>query len=93
MYVDLGGTRPSGRYFIRLPNGRVFCVEPIEERVNRSKDWGWYEGLDVAAGGATNEQASIITEANGFKDIQIVQNPMDVVEQAMREDGTLRGSA
>lgn len=79
----------TGRYRIRLSNGRTFTVEPIEDRVRTDGGWGWYEGLDPAEGGAVAPADSVITPENGYRNIQVVKNPMDVIEQAMREDGLL----
>lgn len=78
----------SGRYFVRLPNGRTFTIEPVKERVERAKDWT-NGGIEKPEGGATPDSASVITEENGYRNIQVVQNPMDVIDQAMREDGLL----
>lgn len=78
----------TGRYTMCLPNGRKLTVEPIKERVERALDWT-NGGIVKPTGGAVPPEASIITEANGYKNIQIVQNPQDVVDRMMREDGLL----
>jgi hypothetical protein len=78
----------TGRYIARLPNGRTFIVEPIEDRVRTDAGWGWYEGLDPARGGAVRPEESRITPER-CKNIQVVGNPMDVIERAMRDDGLL----
>lgn len=77
----------SGRYMIRLPNGRRFLVEPVKERVERALDWT-NGGITKPTGGAVAEEESQITPEL-CKDIQVVQNPSDVIEQALREDGLL----
>ena len=96
-YIDVGEP-PTGRYFIRLSNGRTFCIEPLHERDQKVTDVAWRNGgisgdamkhKSVVQGGSTLESESIITEANGYKNIQVVANPMDVIERAMREDGLL----
>lgn len=88
----------TGRYRVKLPNGRVFTVEPIRERDQRVNDVVFRNGgisgdemkhKATVQGGAVPEAESVITLENGFKNIQVVQNPMDVIEQAMRQDGLL----
>lgn len=74
----------TGRYRVRLPSGRIFEIEPVEDRV-RGKDWGWYEGLVPAKGGAVRPEDSVITPAT-HRNIQIVANPTDVIEAALRDD-------
>lgn len=88
----------TGRYKVKLRNGRVFTVEPIRERDQRVNDVAFRNGgisgdemkhKATVQGGAVLESESVITPENGYRDIQVVQNPMDVIEQAMREDGLL----
>ena len=58
----------TGRYFVRA-GGRLFCVEPIDGRVNESKQWR-VGGVDEVRGGSVPEGESIITVANGFTNIK-----------------------
>lgn len=65
----------SGRYFITdIKSGRKFCVEPIGDDRN---NWGDYDPVTKKFTGnygekyrgSIEEEDSIITEENGFKNI------------------------
>lgn len=58
----------NGRFYVRTASGRTFCVEPVEGRVDESKDWK-VGGAPQADGGAIRECDSIITPENGFTNI------------------------
>lgn len=88
----------TGRYRVKLPNGRVFTVEPIRERDQRADDVAFRNGgisgdemkhKAAVQGGSVLDSESVITPENGYRNIQVVQNPTDVIEQAMRQDGLL----
>ncbi len=75
----------SGRYFVTAANGRRFCVEPVEGRVNESKSWR-VGGADDVRGGATTEAESIITESNGFTHIKTLPpsvSPEDYIAELL----------
>ena len=68
----------SGRYYIKYPNGRTFCVEPIRERNQKEDDCaftnGGTDGTTVKnkseiEGGSILREESIITKENGYKNI------------------------
>lgn len=66
----------TGRYFIKMPSGRTFCVEPIAERNQKIDDSaftnGGIDGTEIKnkhLGGAIREEESIITEENNYKNI------------------------
>lgn len=68
----------TGRFYVITPDGRTFCVEPIDNSQGKGKErWGDidpatkkltgnYDGKYV---GSIHEDESIITEENGFKNI------------------------
>ena len=69
----------TGRHFIYV-DGRTFCVEPIDNSLGKGRKWG---DLDPATKkvtghygekhiGAIHESDSIITEANGYRNIEIL---------------------
>ena len=82
----------SGRYIIKsFKTGRVYCVEPIGS--NKPADWGSYnpstgnienkKGFDKHRG-AIDEKDSMITEENGFKNIEysgVGCSPFSVIER------------
>lgn len=80
----------TGRYYvIDQASGRKFCVEPIG---NPHTQWGDInpatKKVEGAYGnkyrGSINESESIITEENGFKNIQY-GNPSDVIDKLLRK--------
>lgn len=66
----------TGRFYVVM-NGRTFCVEPIDESVGRGRNWGDVDPVTKKLTGSYGEKYpgavhpddSIITEANGFKNI------------------------
>lgn len=86
----------TGRHYIKTKEGRVFCVEPIDNSQGKGKQkWG---DIDPAtkkitgkygdkAVGAIHEDDSIITEENGFKNITMVSrgNPYDVIDKLIKD--------
>jgi hypothetical protein len=72
------GYNNFGRYSVKRPDGRVFCVEPLIDKQFVKRDWGnaspgsgkWtgpaYEPKNP---GGVKSTDSIITEDNGFKNI------------------------
>ena len=64
----------TGRYFICDLNGKVEkVVEPINEHPERNADWK--VGVsNLLEGGSIKEKDSIITQENGFKNIQYISN-------------------
>lgn len=79
----------TGRYFVRTPEGRTFCVEPIKERVERALDWT-NGGIQKPTGGAVPEGESIITPENGFINIRVAGNPMDAINTLLKEGATMK---
>jgi hypothetical protein len=84
-----------GRHIVHDPSsGRTFYVEPILPNVHYRAVWGdvdpatkrltgTYNGK--SRGGVT-EQESLITEANGFKNIRLVEgSPYSEIEKILQE--------
>lgn len=70
----------TGRYFVVLPSGRKFCVEPIAARgdkidghVYTNGGIGGDETKNDQLGGSIREEDSIITPENGFKNIVMLR--------------------
>ena len=61
----------TGRYYIRDPrSGRVFCVEPINERnQQQNADTFGQGGITQVRGGSVHPHDSVITTENGFINI------------------------
>jgi hypothetical protein len=76
--------KSTGRYHVRMPSGRVYTVEPVEGRVNESKEWR-VGGAQAVRGGSVPEAESVITPANGYTTIGFAPNPMDYIAQRERE--------
>ena len=80
----LTNTDDTGRFIVESKRtGKTYFVEPID---NRSKtDWTQWGSIDPATGkmmnkpgfrkyhGAINEEESLITKDNGFKNIQLLE--------------------
>jgi hypothetical protein len=91
----------TGRYFIKYPNGRVFCVEPIRERNEKEDERkftnGGTDGTSVKnksqiEGGSVAREDSIITAENGFiniTEIGIGQNPQDYIDRIVNNGTTV----
>lgn len=66
----------TGRMFFYDLNGKLYkVIEPINEFPDRNADWD--NGIDkknMPEVGAIREEDSIITEANGFKNIRYVKS-------------------
>lgn len=85
----------TGRHYIRTKDGRLFCVEPIDNTVGKGKrKWGDINPatskVEGSYGdkflGAVHEDDSIITKENGFKNIQMTSgNPYDVINKLTGE--------
>ena len=77
-------------YIVDIKTGRKFCVEPVG---NPRTDFGdinpatkKIEGnYGMKYRGSIDEKDSIITEANGFKDIGYAQNPLDYIEKLLKK--------
>lgn len=73
----------TGRFYVKIGT-RTFCVEPIDESVGRGRTWGDVDPVTKKLTGSYGEKYpgavhpddSIITEANGFKNI--VELPVGV---------------
>ena len=85
----------SGRYYVKLKNGRTFCVEPIDDTPHMV-EWGDIDPVSKKLTGtygkkhrgAIRSEESIITEENGFKNIKILepgQNPDDYINQLIKQ--------
>ena len=48
----------------------TLVIEPINEHPDRNADWGKTDTTNLPTGGSIKEKDSIITEANGFKNIK-----------------------
>ncbi len=60
----------SGRFFVRSPDGRMFCVEPMSGKSQRIHDLEIDAGgISVTPGGSVREEDTVITEVNGYKNI------------------------
>lgn len=83
----------TGRQFIKTKDGRRFVVEPIMPNSTYSgKGWG---DIDPASGkvtggygnkykGAITEDESIITEENGFKNIEVFKGSIDSYLESLK---------
>ena len=68
-------------YFVHTKEGRVFCVEPIDNVVGKQKLWGDIDPASKTLNGnygnkypgSIHESDSIITKENGFKNIGFTQ--------------------
>ena len=66
----------TGRHYVTI-GSRTFCIEPIDEYVGRRSAWGDVDPVSKKLTGnygekypgAVHPDDSIITEANGFKNI------------------------
>jgi hypothetical protein len=75
----MGKIMSTGRYYVKdQATGRVFCVEPISERnekttgkvfINGGFDGNAEKNKSNPLGGSIHEEDSIITTDNGFTDI------------------------
>ena len=61
----------TGRYTISK-GGRTFLVEPISPFFDRNGEWGGPDLSNMPVNGAVHPNDSIITEENGFTNIQIL---------------------
>lgn len=85
----------SGRYYITdIETGRKFCVEPIGN--NHAADWGDInpatKKVEGSYGqkhrGSIDENESIITEENGFKniiDLEPGMSPEDYINNLLKQ--------
>lgn len=68
----------TGRYGVyRFAGNKLVLesvVEPINEFPDHNADWGKTDTTNLPTGGSVRPEESIITEANGFKNIKIVKN-------------------
>lgn len=80
----------NGRYYVRdLETKRLFCVEIIHGRSDR-EDGDWQNGgIDpVKHRGSIDLRDSLITEENGFKNIEVLPmgaNPIDRINQLLKQ--------
>lgn len=87
----------TGRFYVTTADGRKFCVEPIDNSLGKGKErWGDidpatkkltgdYNGKHI---GSIHEDESIITEANGFKNIVTLPvgvSPMGYIDMLIAE--------
>ncbi len=87
----------SGRFYVQK-NGRTFVVEPIDNTMGKGrKKWG---DVDPASGeiqgsygskelGAIHEDDTVITEANGFKNIVTLgvgESPDSYIEELIKSE-------
>ncbi len=73
-------TKSTGRYII--VGNKTYVVEPILPRAFRVRFGN--DSIDPTKGGAVPESESIVTEANGFKnivDLQPGQSPGEFIRQ------------
>lgn len=81
----------TGRHFIRTKDGRLFCIEPIDNSQGKGRER--FGNINPATGkiegkygdkyiGSIHEDDSIITEGNGFKNITVTSgNPYDLIRE------------
>lgn len=66
----------TGRYGVyKIVGNKMILesvVEPINEFPDRNADWGKTDTTNLPTGGSVTEKESIITEANGFKNIRYI---------------------
>lgn len=78
----------TGRYRVRdLKTGRVFWVEPLENRQETKVELQPSETVvkdNKKYKGTIHPSESKITEENGFKNIEIVSNPEDYIEDKLK---------
>jgi len=85
----------SGRFYVSV-QGRTFCIEPIDNNPGKPQIWG---DVDPASKkltgnygeknkGSVTEKESIITEENGFKNIQTLAggvSPIGYIEEIIKQ--------
>ena len=66
----------TGRYGVyNMFTGKLEkVVEPINKFPDHNADWGKTDTTNLPTGGSVSPEESIITEANGFKNIKVVKN-------------------
>lgn len=87
----------TGRYYVTTPEGRTFCVEPIDNSASHHAEWG---DVDPASKklmtgtygekhrGSIHEDESIITKENGFKNIVVLPagvSPMGYIDMLIAD--------
>lgn len=86
----------TGRFYVTIGK-RTFCVEPIDKSVGRGSDWGDVDPVTKKLTGSYGEKypgavhpdESIITEANGFKNIVELPagtSPMGFIEMLLEKE-------
>lgn len=78
----------TGRFWVRdMATGRLFCVEPLENRQERTVELQASETVvedNKKHKGTIKPTESIITEQNGFTNIAQTMNPLDEIEQRLK---------
>ena len=80
-------TAHTGRFLVRdIKSGRRFCVEPLENRQETKVELQASETVvedNKKYKGTIRPDQSVITEKH-FKDIAVVENPLDEIERRLR---------
>jgi len=90
----------TGRFYVTIGE-RTFCVEPIDKHVGRGSDWGDVDPVTKKVTGSYGEKYpgavhpddSIITEANGFKNIELLPpgvSPIGHIEMLLEKEAAAK---
>jgi hypothetical protein len=94
----------TGRFYVTTPEGRTFCVEPIDNKPHHA-EWG---DVDPASKklmtgtygekfrGSVHEDDSIITKENGFKNIVMLPagtSPMGYIDMILAKEKAAKDAA